>query len=362
MAAMMGDTMSDRSKTRRDFLKPTPSDSDRCADPASAPVGGSTVRVATRAMACEFSVIMNPGSHEQVSMVGDVLEMVHEIEGWLSVYKWNSEISQTNRLAATEPVRLRPALYELLKTAQRLHQQTDGAFDIAAGTQIRLWQECRAEQRIPTAEELDAVLARSGSHHLSLDDEAGTVTFDTDGLQLDPGAIGKGFALDEAASWLQKMEDGPQSFLVHGGHSSLVARGQHNEETGWPVGIGNPLFTKKRLGTVLLRDQAMSTSGSNIQFFRHEGRRYGHILDPRTALPVEGMLSVTVLADSAATADALSTAFFVLGVENARTVCDNLSDVGAILVPFPESGKRVTPTIIGVPFGQIFWDKEQVTV
>ena len=106
----------------------------------------------------------------------------------------------------------------------------------------------------------------------------------------------------------------------------------------------------------------MSTSGSNIQFFRHEGQRYGHILDPRTAMPVEGMLSVTVLADSAAVADALSTAFFVLGVENARVVCDNLPNIGAILIPFPESGKRVTPTIVGVPFDQIFWDKEQVTV
>jgi FAD:protein FMN transferase len=313
-------------------------------------------------MACEFSVIMNPGAHEHVSAVSDVLEMIHDIESWLSVYKPNSEISETSRRAANEPMKLRPALYELLKTACHLHRQTNGAFDVAAGAQIKLWRECRAEQRIPTAEELEVVLARSGSHHIKLDDTDNTVTFDIDGLQLDPGAIGKGYALDEAAEWLQKGEGGPKSFLVHGGHSSLVARGEHNSESGWPVGIGNPLFTKKRLGTVLLRDQAMSTSGSNIQFFRHEGQRYGHILDPRTAMPVEGMLSVTVLADSAAVADALSTAFFVLGVENARMCCDNLPNVGAVLIPFPESGKRVTPTVIGVPFDQIFWDKEQVTV
>ncbi len=305
---------------------------------------------------------MNPGSHEHVSTVGEILEMIHEIESWLSVYKPHSKISQTNRMAATEPVRLQPSLYHLLKTARQLHQQTNGAFDIAAGAQITLWRQCRAEQRIPTAEELDAVLTRSGSQHLELDDEANTVTFDTDGLQLDPGAIGKGFALDEAAAWMSKMKAAPKAYLLHGGHSSLVARGEHNGQSGWPVGIGNPLFTNKRLGTVLLRNQAMSTSGSNIQFFRHQGHRYGHILDPRTAKPVDGMLSVTVLADSAATADALSTAFFVLGVENARAVCDNLSNVGAILIPFPESGKRVTPTIIGVPFDQVFWDKKQVTV
>ena len=94
---------------------------------------------------------------------------------------------------------------------------------------------------------------------------------------------------------------------------------------GWPVGIGNPLFTEKRLGTLLLCDQAMATSGSNIQFFRHEGKRYGHILDPRTGWPVDGMLSVTVLAPSAALADALSTAFFVMGVEKARQLLRELA-------------------------------------
>jgi len=161
---------------------------------------------------------------------------------------------------------------------------------------------------------------------------------------------------------MDKMDECPEDYLLHGGHSSLVARGSHEGQGGWPVGIGNPLFTKKRLGTVLLRNQAMSTSGSNIQFFRHDGRRYGHILDPRTAMPVEGMLSVTVFAESAAIADALSTAFFVLGVENAQKCCDNLPNVGAILVPYPERGARVTPTIIGVPEDQIFWDDDQVTL
>lgn len=106
----------------------------------------------------------------------------------------------------------------------------------------------------------------------------------------------------------------------------------------------------------------MSTSGSNIQFFRHEGRRYGHILDPRTATPVGGMLSVTVFSESAAVADALSTAFFVLGVENAIKCCDNLPNVGAILIPFPEKGAKVTPTVIRVPEDTLFWDFDQVTI
>ena len=140
-----------------------------------------------------------------------------------------------------------------------------------------------------------------------------------------------------------------------------MARGEHNGHPGWPVGIGNPLFTEKRLGTLLLCDQAMATSGSNIQFFRHEGKRYGHILDPRTGWPVDGMLSVTVLAPSAALADALSTAFFVMGVEKARQCCKNWPEVGVILLPFPDKGNKVQPTVVNIPEELIVWDEGQIT-
>ena len=356
--------MNDAAKNRRDFLGLLkPSEHGQSLDqPAQVPTGGSTVRVATRAMACDFSIIMNPGAHDQVSAVGDVLELIHEIEGWLSVYKTGSEISRVNRDASKQPVHVKRSLFELLQVSKNLFEQTDGAFDVAAGAQVKLWRKCRSEQRIPTEQEIVDALESSGSQHLHLNDETSSVSFGVESLQLDPGAIGKGYALDSAVEWLGKIETAPDSFLLHGGHSSLVARGQHGGQSGWPVGIGNPLFTKKRLGTVLLRDQAMSTSGSNIQFYRHEGRRYGHILDPRNGLPVDGMLSVTVFADSAAVADALSTAFFVLGVENAMKCCDNLQNVGVILIPFPEKGRRVVPTIIGVSAEQIFWDADQVVL
>lgn len=358
--------MSDASKNRRDFLSSLKSVTDDRGSKSESslvvPTGGSTVRVATRAMACDFSAIMNPGGHEQVTAVGDVMELIHDIESWLSIYKSASEISRVNREASSDSVMVNRSLWELLQISKTLFEQTNGAFDITAGAQIKLWRECRAAQRIPTEQEIAEVLERSGSYHLQLHDERCGVKFSVEGLQLDPGAIGKGYALDLAAEWLSKTQDAPDSILLHGGHSSLVARGTHHGQSGWPVGIGNPLFTKKRLGTVLLRDQAMSTSGSNIQFFRHEGRRYGHILDPRNGQPVDGMLSVTVFADSAAIADALSTAFFVLGVENAQKCCDNLDGIGAILVPFPARGKRVMPIVINVPADQIFWDVEQVTL
>ncbi|MCA9047725.1 MAG: FAD:protein FMN transferase [Planctomycetaceae bacterium] len=353
--------MTNFSADRRDFLNSFMPQS-AAGDAVMVPVGASTVRIATRAMACEFGAALNPGSHESVSAVSDALEMVHEIEGWLSIYRSTSEMSQVNREAATQEVRVRPELMEILQLSRNLFERTGGAFDIAAGAQVSLWRRCRQQQRIPTEHEIKAALAASGSEHLELNSETGGVRFGITELQLDPGAIGKGYALDQLGDWLSPDRPRvPHSFLLHGGRSSVLARGSHNELDGWPVGLGNPLFTNRRLGTVLLKNQAMATSGSNIQFFRCDGRRYGHILDPRTAMPVDGMLSVTVLAESAALADALSTAFFVLGVENAQKCCDNLENVSVILIPFPD-GKRVRPVLLGVPLGQIFWDDEQVVV
>ncbi len=357
------------SKTRRNILsvlKPgrSPENQSISGPPPSRipPAAGLTVRLSTRAMACDFSVIMNPGPPEQIEAAGEALEVLHAIEAWLSIYRDNSDLSDLNRHAASGTQRVRGDLFELLQMATRIHQRTDGAFDMATGSLTKLWRNCRQQQRIPSQSEIDAALFAAGLEHVELLPECTSVAFKRAGIVLDPGAIGKGYALDEAVALLRRTEKAPQSFLLHGGHSSLKAIGEHNGHPGWPIGIGNPLFTEKRLGTLLLSNQAMATSGSNIQFFRHEGRRYGHILDPRSGWPVDGMLSVTVLAPSAALADALSTAFFVLGVEKARQCCENWPGIGVILIPFPEQGRKVQPTVIGIPQHLIVWDEDQVIV
>lgn len=324
------------------------------------PAAGDTVRLSTRAMACDFSVIMNPGMTSQIEAAGEALNGIHAIEDWLSTYRSSSELSTVNRLAADQRVTVRGDLFELLLLARELHERTNGAFDLSCGALTQLWRNCRQQQRIPDQSEIDAALQKSGMSLVDFDKSRNQISFSRRGLILDPGAIGKGYALDESCRVLQESEFGPQSFLIHGGHSSLKAIGGHNGHAGWPVGIGNPLFTEKRLGTLLLCDRAMATSGSNIQFFRHEGKRYGHILHPQTAWPIEGMLSVTVLAPSAAVADALSTAFFVMGVEKAVACCENWPEIGAILIPFPVQGRKVHPTVVGLAEDMIVWDHSQV--
>lgn len=324
------------------------------------PSGGPTVRLSTPAMACEFSVIMNPGASERIDAVTSALETVHDTERWLSVYRSDSEISRVNALAADGPVAIRADFLHLLQLAQSLTQQTDGAFDIASGQLTRLWKACRREQQLPDDDAIAEALRQSGSDGLELRVETSEVRFRRPGLLLDPGGIGKGLALDAAANGLRDRPEAPREYLMHGGHSSLLARGGHFGHRGWPVGIGNPLFTNQRLATIVLQNGAMSTSGSNIQFFRHNGIRYGHLLDPRTGRPIDGMLSVTVFAESAAVSDALSTAFFVLGPEKARVCCEKLPGVGAILIPFPAAGRTLDPVIVGTIPGTIVWDNRQI--
>jgi thiamine biosynthesis lipoprotein len=329
------------------------------ADEPGIPVAGSTLRLATRAMACEFCIIMNPGPPEQVMIASDALDMIHVLEEQMSVYRAGSELSQLNRRAHAEPVAVEPALFDLLLQAETISRATDGAFDPTSGPLIALWQQCRQQGRIPRDDEIADCLQRTGIKRIRFDRVAKTMQFDRPGVELNLGAIGKGYALDRSAALLRQR--GLDNWLYHGGHSSILAAGDHNGRGGWPVGIGNPLFTTERFGTILLRDAAMSTSGSNIQFFRHEGRRYGHILDPRTGMPADRLLSVTVVAPTAAEAEGLSTAFFVLGVEKSLAYCDNHPSVGALLLPQPRQGKRLEPIVSGIPDDVLFLADDPVS-
>ena len=126
------------------------------------PDAGVTVRLSSRAMACDFSVIMNPGGTEQIEAAGAVLESVHAVEEWLSIYRESSELSRVNRIAASGPVRVRGDLFDLLQKAREIHDLTDGALDMAAGSLTQLWRTCRRNQRIPDQVEVGVALLNSG--------------------------------------------------------------------------------------------------------------------------------------------------------------------------------------------------------
>lgn len=342
--------------TRREFLQGksaadtlaeliAPTAADSLAEPSAA---GYLLHLSRRAMACNFEMFFNAGQYSQATTAGlAALDLIDRLEDQLSIYRDHSEVSRLNERASEEDVAIEPGLFALLQTAARVHFETAGAYDITSGPLSKVWGFTRRAGAIPLSESIAEALSRVGTQYLKLDAESLAVHFVLPGMEINLGSIGKGYALDCAGQLL--IESAVGDFLLHGGNSSVLARGSHGaraSEGGWLVGVRHPLRPTRRLGQFCLRDRALATSGSGTQFFMHEGRRYGHILDPRSGWPAEGVLSACAIAPTAAEADALSTAFYVMGVEATAEYCRVHPQIGAVIVaPGPRAGSIETHLI-----------------
>jgi thiamine biosynthesis lipoprotein len=299
------------------------------------------LRVAREAMACLFEVVFNAGESASATSWGiEALDLVEQLEARLTVYRESSELIHLNARAARTACRVAPDLFSLLLRGRQLYEQTDGAVDVASGRLVRAWGFLARQGRTPSADVLAVAREHSGMQHVELDESSGCVRFNRSGLELNLGSIGKGWAIDRAIELLFRR--GATNVLVHGGHSSVRAAGQRGaaRAEGWPVGLRHPLVPGRRLATFWLRDEALGTSGSGTQFFVERGRRLGHILDPRSGLPAEGVLSATVMAPNAADADALATALYVLGEEGLdRIVTTENRNRAVIVLPGRQSGQ-----------------------
>jgi len=273
-------------------------------------------------MACQFEVLLNAGQYaEGANRAVAALDLIDRLEDQLSVFRAQSEVSRLNRAAGQGEVEVEPRLFELLQLAAEIHRRSGGAYDITSGPLSKVWGFYRRAGQLPDEQALAAARSCVGSDRMTLDPQRRTVRFQTPGMEINLGSIGKGYSLDRAAELLEA--GGVADFMLHGGQSSLLARGSRRMAAGggWWVGVRHPLRPGARLGEVRLKNRALGTSGTGTQFFFHAGHRYGHILDPRTGWPAEGTLSTTVLARTAAEADALSTVFFVLGRDAALEYC-----------------------------------------
>ncbi len=319
-------------ESRIDASDPGDSSSDETAEPY-------LVQLSRQAMACRFELYLNAGQYPQGVEAGiAALDLVEELEAQLTVYRDTSEIMHLNRSAYSAPQPVEPRLFKLLTRAVELGNETQGAYDVTSGPLSKVWGFYRRAGSIPDPDALAEALARVGYQYVKLDAEAQTLQLLRPHMELNLGSIGKGYALDRSAERL--IVAGVDDFLWHGGQSSVLARGRTTSAKvdGWQIGVSHPLGGSRRLATITLRNRALATSGASRQFFRHGGRRYGHILDPRTGWPADQVYSATVVAPTAAEADALSTAFYVLGVEKTIAFCDRHSEIAALLV-FPSTRK-----------------------
>ncbi|HSM78713.1 MAG TPA: FAD:protein FMN transferase [Bryobacteraceae bacterium] len=243
--------------------------------------------------------------------VAAALEEARRLDELLSNYRPESEWSRVNQLAGKQPVRISQELFDLLSACVEYSRESEGAFDITVGPLMKVWGFYKGTGHLPHRAEVRGALDRVGWRNIQLDSAARTVHFARPGVEIDPGGIGKGYAVDRLAAILERQ--GVRRALISAASSSIYAIGAPPHERGWRIGIKDPKDHLKTVATVWLRDQSMSTSGNYEKFFYAEGKMYSHIMDPRTGYPSMGTLSVSVITPRTIDSEAWAKPYYILG-------------------------------------------------
>jgi thiamine biosynthesis lipoprotein len=265
------------------------------------------------AMGATFSVVLYGNDRRQMDKAADAaFDEVHRLDRLLSNYKPDSEWSEVNRTAGVRPVKVSAELFQLLSDCLKYSRQSDGAFDITVGPLMKVWGFYKGEGALPRPADVTDALTHVGYQHVRLDAAAQTIYFDRPGVELDPGGIGKGYAVDRMVEVLHGR--GVQIALVSASGSSIYGMGAPpNEPDGWRITIRAPEHPDKSAGEVFLKDMSLSTSGSYEKFFQADGRTYAHIIDPRTGYPAQGTASVSVMAPRTIDSEAWAKPYFING-------------------------------------------------
>jgi thiamine biosynthesis lipoprotein len=259
-----------------------------------------------------------------------VFAIVDDLEALLSNYEPQSELSRINRTAGHETVTTDPETFRFLDDSMRWSALSDGAFDITVGRLMKAWGFFRSTGHVPSDAELAHVRDVTGWPHMRLDPSTRAVRFNADGIELDPGGIGKGFAVDAAVEAMRS--DGVGAAMLSAGSSTIYGLGAPPLTAGWKVRVPDPGRAGTVLSVVTLRDTSLSTANCAEKHFVSDGHRYCHIMDPRTLRPVEGRVQATVIAPSATDSDALSNVMFVEDAAGRRRVMDALPEADRALV------------------------------
>ena len=242
----------------------------------------------------------------------DALEEVRRIDRMLSNYRGDSELSKVNARAAVGPVQVSEELFDLLVRCRTYSERSGGTFDVTVGPLMKVWGFYKESGHMPAASQVQAALRTVGYNKVVLDQATHEVRFQVRGVSLDPGGIGKGYAVDRAVIALKR--DGIDFGFISGGGSSIFGLGTPpNNASGWPVHIQNPWNTENIAETIYLRDRSLSTSGAFEKFFWADGHVYSHIMDPRTGYPAVGVVSVSVAAPSTLDSEIWAKPYYIQG-------------------------------------------------
>lgn len=346
--------MSGPSNSRRNFLKPrtlgkmltTFTGGEWPQGEITREEEGWLYRLSREAMATRFQVLFEVLDADLTSAAEKGLDIIDDLESQLTVYREGSEVSRINRKAFGQEVMVEKGLFELLQMSRTLWEETGGCFDIAVHQLLKAWGIFKPPWRQPSRDEVQEALLKSGMDAVLLDEGKQAVRFSREGVEVNFGAIGKGYALEKAAERL--LAGGLEHFLFHGGNSSLLARGASTWENGWLTAVVDPMDWSREMVHLLLRNRALSTSALSRECLT-KGET-AHIIDPRSGYPVQtDLASASVVCRSATVAEGLSTAFLVMGLDMALEYCQKHPEVGAVFLRRPHQGRPLEIIHTGIP-------------
>lgn len=254
---------------------------------------------------------------------------ISRIEKLISSWDSSSQTSEINRNAGIKPVKVDVELFQLIERAVSISKLTDGAFDISYASMDRIWKFDGSMTAMPSEREIAASVSKVGFQNVILDKKNSTVFLKLKGMKIGFGAIGKGYAADKAKALL--MANGVTSGIINAS-GDMNTWGKQPNGNEWKVAITNPMDKNKVFALLPITNGAVVTSGNYEKYVNFNGKRYTHIIDPRTGYPSSGIISVTVFAPKAELADALATSVFVMGIEAGLDRINQLPQIECIII------------------------------
>lgn len=257
------------------------------------------------------------------------IDEVKRIENLISDWIPTTQISKVNQNAGIQPVKVDQEVYDLVERATKISKLTSGAFDISYASMDKIWKFDGSMKEMPSEEAIKKSVEKVGYQNIILNSKDTTIFLKNKGMKLGLGGIGQGYIADKIKVLLQVK--GCKSGLVNVS-GDINTWGKQPDNNSWTVGIVNPMNKNKVFATFPLDDSAVETSGSYEKYVTFNGKRYSHIIDPRTGYPASGIVSVSVFAKQTEIADALATGVFVLGVDVGLDLINQLKGIGCIIV------------------------------
>lgn len=281
-------------------------------------------------MGSRFEItVVAKDSLEAIKDIDMAVAEIARIEGLISSWDTNSQTTKINENAGIKPIKVDAELFNLIERAMGISKLTDGAFDISYASMDKIWKFDGSMSEMPSDEQITNSVAKVGYKNIVLDKLDTTVFLPLKGMKIGFGAIGKGYAADMAKDLL--VAKGVASGIINAS-GDMAVWGKQANGSEWKVAITNPMDKNKVFALLPIHDGAVVTSGNYEKFMVFNGKRYTHIIDPRTGYPSSGIISVTVFAPKAELADALATSVFVMGIEAGLHRINQLPKIECVII------------------------------